>query len=48
MKKSTLPYIFSIISLLFITACSATWEGVKSDSQNAWKSTKETIHEATK
>ena len=39
----------SILSVLMMTtACSGTWEGVKSDSGKAWDSTKETIHEATK
>jgi PBP1b-binding outer membrane lipoprotein LpoB len=38
----------SVLSaILFLSACSATWEGVKEDSSNAWDSTKETIHDMT-
>ncbi|MCD6174053.1 MAG: entericidin EcnAB [Sulfurimonas sp.] len=37
--------VFSILALS--SGCSATWEGVKEDSNKAWNSTKGTIHEAT-
>ena len=47
MKKITI--LLSILSIFIIgTGCSGTWEGLKSDSGEAWDSTKETIHEATK
>ena len=45
MKKVTLFFIASV--LLLLSGCSSTWNGVKEDSSNAWKSTKETIHNAT-
>ena len=45
MKKILL--LSSILGVLFINGCSATVEGVKQDSSNAWKKTKKTIHEAT-
>ena len=42
---------FSFLAILSILAlssgCSATWEGVKEDSSNAWSSTKGAIHKAT-
>ena len=31
----------------FLSGCSNTWEGVKSDSSKIWNETKSTIHEAT-
>jgi len=34
-------------TVLFMSGCSATWEGVKEDSSKAWQSTKEGIHNAT-
>ena len=36
-----------LTAILFLSGCSATWEGVKEDSSNAWCSTKETINEMT-
>lgn len=45
MKKVTL--ILAAIALFSLSGCSSTWNGVKEDSSNAWKSTKETIHKAT-
>lgn len=46
MKKFLI--LASILSAtLYLSGCSATWEGVKEDSSNAWDSTKETVHEAT-
>lgn len=36
-----------LTAILFLSGCSATWEGVKEDSSNAWYSTKETINEMT-
>lgn len=45
MKKNTLFLIVSV--LLLLSGCSSTWNGVKEDSNDAWKSTKETIHNAT-
>ena len=47
MKKVAI--LISIISALFVgTGCSSTWDGVKNDTNKAWKSTKETVHDATK
>ncbi len=38
----------AVLSILILSSgCSATWEGVKEDSSNAWSSTKDTIHKAT-
>jgi outer membrane biogenesis lipoprotein LolB len=45
MKKNILFLI--VVALLLLSGCSSTWNGVKEDSSNAWKSTKETIHKAT-
>ena len=39
--------LLAIIISLLISGCSSTWRGVKEDSNNAWNSTKETIHKAT-
>jgi len=42
---------FSFLAILSILAlssgCSATWDGVKKDTGNAWDSTKGAIHKAT-
>lgn len=44
--KKTFLWV-SVLGLLFMSGCSSTWSGVKEDTSNAWKKTKETIHEAT-
>ena len=36
-----------LTAIMYLSGCSATWEGVKEDSSNAWDSTKEAIHDAT-
>jgi hypothetical protein len=47
MKKTILS--LTLLGMLFLNSgCSGTWEGVKSDTSDAWDTTKETIHEATK
>ncbi|PKF79692.1 entericidin EcnAB [Vibrio sp. vnigr-6D03] len=39
---------FLIVAMSFVLGgCAKTWEGVKDDSSEIWKETKETIHEAT-
>jgi len=40
--------IFLLSLTVFSSGCSGTWEGVKSDSSEAWNATKKSIHEATK
>ena len=45
MKQITLLLVTSV--LLLLSGCSSTWNGVKEDSSNAWKSTKGAIHKAT-
>ncbi len=38
----------SIIGILVLSSgCSATWDGMKQDTSNAWNGTKSTIHNAT-
>lgn len=44
MKKSIL---LTIIFAAIFAGCSATWEGVKDDSSDAYDATKQAIHEAT-
>ncbi|MDM5271550.1 entericidin EcnAB [Sulfurovum sp. zt1-1] len=42
--------MLTILALFIVGAlsgCSKTWSGIKSDSKSAWKSTKQTVHEAT-
>lgn len=48
MIKTIVTYVTITLILSFTIGCSQTWEGVKSDSGDAWKSTKGTIHKATK
>lgn len=46
MKKGFL--IASVLgTLLFLSGCSATWGGIKKDSNDAWEATKRTINEVT-
>lgn len=45
MKKVLL--LLPVLGILFMSGCSSTIDGVKQDSSNAWKKTKQTIHEAT-
>lgn len=46
MKKIILAT--SLLGALLLTAgCSSTWEGIKEDSNTAWKKTKKSINEAT-
>jgi len=41
-------YFLSVLSVLGLSSgCSATWDGVREDSNEAWDSTKEAIHKAT-
>lgn len=37
-----------VLAGLLNSGCSATWDGVKKDSGEAYNSTKEAIHDATK
>jgi predicted small secreted protein len=46
MKKILLS--FSIIAIALVSSGCATWDGLKEDSSNAYDSTKEAIHDATK
>jgi predicted small secreted protein len=46
MKKTLMLAILVALSMLS-TGC-ATWDAVKQDSGNAWDSTKDAVHEATK
>ena len=32
-----------LTAILFLSGCSATWEGVKQDSSDAWHATKEVV-----
>lgn len=41
MKSLLVP----IIGLLFLSGCSATWEGVKQDSSEAWKWSKGQVNQ---
>lgn len=47
MKKS-LIFLSVLVVLALGSGCSATWDGVKEDTGNAYDSTKEAIHQATK
>ena len=38
----------SLITIILFSSGCATWDGIKEDSNNAYNTTKETIHEATK
>ena len=41
--------LLSVLTILVMSnGCSGTWEGIKNDSSQAWQSTKETVHEATR
>ncbi len=42
-------FIFLSVSIVMFlnSGCSATWNGVKEDTNNMFNSTKEAIHEAT-
>jgi uncharacterized protein YxeA len=44
--KKIFVYI-TITMLVVLSSGCATWEGVKTDSKNAYDSTKKAIHEAT-
>jgi len=46
MKKLLLSA--SIIMITLLSSGCATWDGLKKDSSNAYDSTKEVIHDATK
>lgn len=46
MKKLLLP--LSILLLIIVSSGCATWDGLKEDSKNAYDSTKEAVHKATK
>lgn len=45
MKKTFL--ITVAVVALFVSGCSSTWQGIKSDSSKAWNDTKHAIHDAT-
>jgi predicted small secreted protein len=45
MKKVLI--LVSAVFMVFLASGCATWDGVKKDSSDAWKSTKGAIHEAT-
>lgn len=45
--KKVLLLASVLTAVAYLSGCSATWEGVKEDSSNAWDSTKEAIHDAT-
>ena len=47
MKKIFLMFIAILGIAALSSGCSATWEGVKQDSSQAWGATKEGIHNAT-
>lgn len=46
MKRILILGIVMAVSLV-VTGCSSTWDGVKSDTNKAYNSTKQAIHEAT-
>jgi hypothetical protein len=46
MKKVLLS--LTIITIALLNSGCATWDGIKSDSSNAYDSTKDAIHDATK
>lgn len=37
--------LLMLITALFLSSCSATWEGVKDDSSDNWEATKDTSEE---
>ena len=40
--------VLSIILITFVSSGCATWDGLKEDSKDAYETTKEAIHDATK
>lgn len=45
--KKFFAITFILSTLLFLSGCSSTWNGIKEDSSNAWNKTKKSINEAT-
>ena len=39
--------ILLFMVMLFLNGCSATWNGIKQDSNDMWEATKKGVHDAT-
>ena len=45
--KKFFVFLSALVVIALSGGCSATWDGVKEDTSDAWYATKEAVHEAT-